>query len=627
MLVTSEPRSVKIGENERTGWSSDRPRRPGAADRPPRRPDVSVRGRVLSPTDSLRYSPGSLLLIACPDATTREAFSERVLTEKGALLTLGKIRALLRGKVAAGELDAMVATVNATSATGTGGRRRVWLAGYTVVDRASGATRSRRSPSCRGRPADRRRGRRRPPPCRCARLGRRRAAAALGCDATRRTSATPMRSPSRRGRRAARLRAARARRRARAELDAARAWRSRSCASSASSPRDPRTGRDDAAAAAPRSAATDARHASDSAGATSASSPSATRRRSGSRWPQSTSRRIARRHAPSELDERLDRRLGPHDPRDDAALHRDRAAQPGDQLLALVRRRRRSPPCARTAARSRRASGSASSARAHSSQSVSASSGAPRSQPSSKRRSAQASSPRARRAAGDERAERAQRVLLLGREQAVAARRGAGRWRAGSRATAPPSVRAQAVGPSAGSASSHSRSAVCSRRSRRPACSRLGVAVALEREHGDGRVLVAAQLGRRVGERDAADERQAVAERDLVGLDHEPVDGRDDERERAARVDGLLELGVGGAKRCGSNAKSVASAHIAVEERLQRGVGLRARRRIPAGAGRARAGSPAGRAAPTSPWTAGRYEGSRASAPARSARKRCVSGR
>ncbi len=103
--MSSQPRSVKIGDNERTGWSSERPRRPGAAERPPRRPDVSVRGRVLSPTDSLRYSPGSLLLIACPDATTRGPFSERVLTEKGALLTLGKIRTLLRGKVAEGELD------------------------------------------------------------------------------------------------------------------------------------------------------------------------------------------------------------------------------------------------------------------------------------------------------------------------------------------------------------------------------------------------------------------------------------------------------------------------------------------------------------------------------------------
>ncbi len=126
-MPSPEPRSVKIGDNERTGWSSDRPRRPGAAERPPRRPDVSVRGRVLSPTDSLRYSPGSLLLIACPDATTREAFSERVLTEKNALLTLGKVRALLRGKVAEGELDEKAQTLLETAA----GKRLA--AGQTVV--------------------------------------------------------------------------------------------------------------------------------------------------------------------------------------------------------------------------------------------------------------------------------------------------------------------------------------------------------------------------------------------------------------------------------------------------------------------------------------------------------------
>ena len=52
--------------------------------------------------------------------------------------------------------------------------------------------------------------------------------------------------------------------------------------------------------------------------------------------------------------------------------------------------------------------------------------------------------------------------------------------------------------------------------------------VLLQRQHGDRRELVAAQLGRDVLQRDAADERHALAERDLVGVDHEPVDGRDD---------------------------------------------------------------------------------------------------
>jgi hypothetical protein len=102
--MSSGPRSVKIGDNERSGWSSERPRRPGEAERPPRQANVSVRGRVLSPTDELRYSPGSLLLVACADAATRDAFCARVIADAGALLSLGKVRELLHGRVPAGEL-------------------------------------------------------------------------------------------------------------------------------------------------------------------------------------------------------------------------------------------------------------------------------------------------------------------------------------------------------------------------------------------------------------------------------------------------------------------------------------------------------------------------------------------
>ena len=103
--MSSGPRSVKIGENERSGWSSERPRRPGEAERPPRQADVSVRGRVLSPSDSLRYSPGSLLLIACADPATRDAFAARVIADAGALLSLGKLRGLLQGRVADDAID------------------------------------------------------------------------------------------------------------------------------------------------------------------------------------------------------------------------------------------------------------------------------------------------------------------------------------------------------------------------------------------------------------------------------------------------------------------------------------------------------------------------------------------
>jgi hypothetical protein len=103
--MTSGPRSVKIGENERGGWSSERPRKPGESERPPRQADVGVRGRVLAPSDALRYSPGSLLLVACADAATRDAFCARVIADPSALLSLGKVRALLQGRVAAAEIE------------------------------------------------------------------------------------------------------------------------------------------------------------------------------------------------------------------------------------------------------------------------------------------------------------------------------------------------------------------------------------------------------------------------------------------------------------------------------------------------------------------------------------------
>jgi hypothetical protein len=90
---SSGPRSIKISDDERTGWSSDRPR-----SGPPRPPDVSVRCRVLSPATDLRYSPGSLLVIASGSAEARDAFATRVLESGGLLLSLDKVKALLAGK-------------------------------------------------------------------------------------------------------------------------------------------------------------------------------------------------------------------------------------------------------------------------------------------------------------------------------------------------------------------------------------------------------------------------------------------------------------------------------------------------------------------------------------------------
>src|SRR5436309_8816682 len=97
------PRSVKIGSDERTGWSSERPRPDGARPRPP---DVSVRSTVLRPSDRLRYSPGSLLLIVGAAAAEPDGFAERVVEERSSVFSLNKIRVLFGGRVAEDEIEA-----------------------------------------------------------------------------------------------------------------------------------------------------------------------------------------------------------------------------------------------------------------------------------------------------------------------------------------------------------------------------------------------------------------------------------------------------------------------------------------------------------------------------------------
>lgn len=95
-------RSVKISDDERTGWSSDRPRRDGA---PPRPADLTVHCRVLAPADRLRYSPGSLLVVVSASHAERDRFLDRLIEDRASMLSLGKVRALLAGRVAGGELD------------------------------------------------------------------------------------------------------------------------------------------------------------------------------------------------------------------------------------------------------------------------------------------------------------------------------------------------------------------------------------------------------------------------------------------------------------------------------------------------------------------------------------------
>jgi hypothetical protein len=95
------PRSVKIGADERTGWSSERPRRDGA----PREANIATRCKVLRPSDAIRYSPGSLLMVVSASETERDRLAERVIEQKGAILTAGKVRTLLAGRVPDEEMD------------------------------------------------------------------------------------------------------------------------------------------------------------------------------------------------------------------------------------------------------------------------------------------------------------------------------------------------------------------------------------------------------------------------------------------------------------------------------------------------------------------------------------------
>jgi hypothetical protein len=114
--VSEKPtaRSVKISADERTGWSSERPRADGA---PPRPVDVSARCRVLAPADRLRYSPGSLLVIVGPEASDPAQFAERVIEERGATLARSRVRTLLAGRVSAEEIDARTDELLGSAAT------------------------------------------------------------------------------------------------------------------------------------------------------------------------------------------------------------------------------------------------------------------------------------------------------------------------------------------------------------------------------------------------------------------------------------------------------------------------------------------------------------------------------
>jgi hypothetical protein len=139
--MASQPsqRSVKISADERGGWSSDRPRRDGA----PPRANLFVHCRVLAPEERLRYSPGSLLVVTSASQPERDAFLERVIEDRAAVFTPGKVRRLLAGRVGDDELDERAAELLATAV------RKRMQARQTVVLGPDGLAREEREPFVR----------------------------------------------------------------------------------------------------------------------------------------------------------------------------------------------------------------------------------------------------------------------------------------------------------------------------------------------------------------------------------------------------------------------------------------------------------------------------------------------
>lgn len=74
-----------------------------------------MRSRVLSPSDQLRYSPGSLLVVVSASATELDGFADRLIEDRSSLLSLGKVRGLLAGRVADDEVEARAAELLAAA--------------------------------------------------------------------------------------------------------------------------------------------------------------------------------------------------------------------------------------------------------------------------------------------------------------------------------------------------------------------------------------------------------------------------------------------------------------------------------------------------------------------------------
>jgi hypothetical protein len=77
MASSDGVRSVKIGADERTGWSSDRPQRAGSG--PGRPPRPAGRALAVAASDTLSFPSGSLVVFTGADAVTVHRLVARLL--------------------------------------------------------------------------------------------------------------------------------------------------------------------------------------------------------------------------------------------------------------------------------------------------------------------------------------------------------------------------------------------------------------------------------------------------------------------------------------------------------------------------------------------------------------------
>ena len=105
---------------------------------------------MLRPADRLRYSPGSLLIVSCGSQAELDAFLDRLIEERSAVLSLRKVEALLAGRVGEEELEERAGELLLAAA----GKRLE--SRQTVVLATDGFTPEEREPFLRAAAAQRR---------------------------------------------------------------------------------------------------------------------------------------------------------------------------------------------------------------------------------------------------------------------------------------------------------------------------------------------------------------------------------------------------------------------------------------------------------------------------------------